>query len=184
MRPCAASDCTATFTSPVRTRQGTLDVCAAHRGTLEAAGEVIDHPPPLVAITVEDAEARAHREKIRAGIEAAREAGTHVGRKPTPVPEAAVEEVRAGAPLREVARKYGVERNTLRRRADGTVKELEPPAGDDPLRTAHRLLGEAIRLRQEGEAQIVAGQAKLAEAEARQRQVAALLQFTPTGDPP
>ena len=175
MRPCAHPDCRATFTSPVRTPDGTLDVCAAHRAVLEAEGKVIDRPPPVVSIRVEDDAERARRAKIRAGIDAAREAGTHVGRRPTPVPEAAVEEVRAGAPIKAVARKHGVDANTLRRRAQGEVTVAAPPPEEDAVRAAHRLLGEALRLREEGERQIAAGQAKLAEAEARQRQARALL---------
>lgn len=48
MRPCAFSTCPASFTAPVRTPDGTLDVCAAHRAVLEAEGKVIDRPPPVV----------------------------------------------------------------------------------------------------------------------------------------
>jgi hypothetical protein len=172
MRPCAYPACRATFTSPARTPDGTMDVCAAHRAMLEAEGKVIDRPPPVVSIAVEDAAERARRDKIRAGIEEARAAGTHVGRPPTPVPEAAVEEVRAGAPLKATARKHGIDPNTLRRRAEGTVVVTDPPPEEDTVRAAHRLLGEALRLREEGEKQIAAGQAKLAEAE-RKRQEAA-----------
>ena len=175
MRPCAYPACRATFTSPARTPDGTMDVCAAHRAVLEAEGKVIDRPPPVVSIAVEDAAERARRDKIRAGIETARATGTHVGRPPTPVPEAAVEEVRAGEPLKAVARKHGLDPNTLRRRAEGKVVPAGPPPEEDAVRTAHRLLGEALRLREEGERQIAAGQAKLAEAEARQRQAAGLL---------
>ena len=179
MRPCAHAGCLATFTSPVRTPDGTMDVCARHRALLEAEGKVLDRPPSLVSLTVEDAAERVRRAKIQEGIEAAR-AGTHVGRPPTPVPAAAVEEVRAGEPLRVVARRHGVDRNTLQRRAQGAVTVAAPPPEEDPLHAAHRLLGEALRLRQEGERQIAAGHTKLAEAEARQQQVTALLQPPPT----
>jgi len=181
MHPCAHTGCRATFTSSVRTPDGTVDVCARHRALLEAEKKVLDRPPPLVAITVEDAAER--RAKIQAGIAAAREAGTHVGRRPSAVPAAAVDEVRAGEPLRVVARRHGVDRNTLRRRAEGTVTVAELPSEEDPVRAAHRLLGEVLRLREEGERQIAAGHTKLAEAEARQQQVAALLQ-PPTGHTP
>lgn len=172
-RPCAYPSCPATFTSSARTPDGTLDVCATHRALLEEAGKLIDRPPPVVPILVEAPEDR--REKIRAGIEAARAAGTHVGRPPTPVPEVAVEEVRAGEPLKAVARRHGLDPNTLRRRAEGKVVVAGPPPAENTVRAAHRLLGEALRLREEGEKQIAAGQAKLAEAEARQRQAAELL---------
>jgi hypothetical protein len=132
MRSCAYTGCPVTFTSPVLTPDGTMNVCARHHALLEAEGKVLDRPPSLVAITVEDTAERARRAKIQKGIEAARAAGAHVGRPPTPVPAAAVEEVRAGEPLRVVARRHGVDRNTLQRRAEGTVTVAAPPSKEHP----------------------------------------------------
>lgn len=161
MRACAYKGCTSAASQTVRTPRGTLDVCIPHEAVLREAGEIAVPAPVIPVIVVDSAE---HRPNIRAGIEAARERGTHVGRPPVPVPDAAIAAVRAGEPVKAVARAHGIEPNTLRRRASGEV--AAPTSTPDPWTEGHRLMGEAIRLRDKARAAIAAAEAQLDEVRA------------------
>ncbi len=60
------------------------------------------------------------RERVRAGMEAARRRGRHLGRSPAPLDEAILAQaVQQGASVSELARKLGVSRATVRRRIAG-----------------------------------------------------------------
>lgn len=167
MRPCAAKGCNAALSEPVWTRQqGRLDVCAVHRAVLADAGELADGPPSTIALAL-DPDA-AHRNKIVVGMEAARERGVHVGRTPVPLPVEAVEEVRAGAALKTVAKKYGVHPRTLRRRADGQTADPEQAPEEaslsgvvEAIRTAHARRATAVAKRDAAARDVLAADADL-----------------------
>lgn len=155
MRPCAATGCTATFTEAVWTKQGRLDVCIPHQATLREAGELTDGPPPSVDIVTDpDAGKRA---KILAGVAASKAAGVRNGRPPVPVPAAALAAVHAGEPVKTVARRMGIEPNTLRRRVSGVVVADDVPSG----RTVSAIVDEM----RAASMKITAGETKMREAE-------------------
>lgn len=104
----------------------TLGVIAdAHGISKERARQI--HAAAVGALRAE-LESRRHRAKIKAGVDAAKAAGTHCGRPATFVPPAAVEAVRGGEPIKAVAKRHGVDHNTLRRRVKAAEEASERPA--------------------------------------------------------
>ena len=155
MRPCAATGCTATYTESVWTKQGRLDACVHHQAVLREAGELTDGPPSKVDIVTEpDADKRA---KILAGVAASKAAGVRNGRPPVRVPAEALAAVHAGEPVKTVAKRMGIEPNTLRRRASGAVVADDVPSGRTVSAVVDEMRAASVR--------ITAGEAKLREAE-------------------
>ena len=116
---------------------------AARREFEARAAQPLRKEPDPVAIEA----AKAHSERIKAGIELARANGVHVGRRADPVPAETLATAEAimdeGGGLRVAAEAVGLSKDTLRRRLaearDNGGASVAPPAREPLLDVAERV---------------------------------------------